>query len=153
MSWEDCAARYTTAEEIVAGYTAAFRAKLAKPLVGILIPKRSTDVKAPVEKSPLTCENREKVEANQKALGSLQKTYGKIRLRRAARLICAVNKVEPSDVFSRGRKRECIPARRMLICLLRRRGLSLAAIGRLIHRDHTTVLYQLRWVEAHGSYR
>jgi hypothetical protein len=153
MSWEDCAARYTTAEEIVAGYTAAFRSKSHKPLVRIPESKRSTDVKPPVEKLALTCENRAKTDENKKALRSLQATYGKIRLRRAARLICAVNKVEPKDVFSKGRKRECIPARRMLICFLRRRGLGLAAIGRLIHRDHTTVLYQLRWVEAHGSYR
>jgi len=48
-------------------------------------------------------------------------------------------------VVGEGRHREAVRARRVVCVLAREAGWSLPHIGRVLRRDHTTVLHHLRW--------
>lgn len=52
------------------------------------------------------------------------------------------------ELRSRDRHRELVEARQDVALALRRDGWTLTAIGKLLHRDHTTVLHSLRRAEA-----
>lgn len=49
-----------------------------------------------------------------------------------------------NDVFSRGRMAPVAAARKAMMALLRQRGWSYPAIGKLFGRDHSTVMGALR---------
>jgi hypothetical protein len=52
--------------------------------------------------------------------------------------------VTVEQVRGRGKGRELVEVRRIVAACLRRRGCSLPEIGRVLNRDHTSVLYMLR---------
>ena len=52
------------------------------------------------------------------------------------------------ELRSRDRSRELVEARQDVALALRRAGWTLTAIGKLLHRDHTTVIHGLRRAEA-----
>jgi chromosomal replication initiation ATPase DnaA len=49
-----------------------------------------------------------------------------------------------ADLRAPSRKREMMEVRRIVAAYLRRRGCSLPEIGRVLNRDHSTVLHLLR---------
>lgn len=62
--------------------------------------------------------------------------------------------VQPDDIFSPKRTRHVAHARQECFLRIRdRTSMSLPAIGRLFHRDHTTVLQGIRAAEARRSLR
>ncbi len=79
-----------------------------------------------------------------KSLNSLPAIWRTIRVRRAARLICVLCKVDPMEAFDRKRSTKAgIPAFRMLVRYLRRKGKSTLEIGQLLNRDHSTIVYHI----------
>lgn len=59
-------------------------------------------------------------------------------------IVCNEHSVSKEDLRSHSRKPHLVRARWDAMKLLRARGLSLPAIGRLLNRHHTTVLDGLR---------
>src|SRR5258708_18370154 len=58
--------------------------------------------------------------------------------------IAAAAGVTVEQVRGRGKGRELVEVRRIVAAYLRRRGCSLPEIGRVLNRDHTSVLHLLR---------
>lgn len=50
----------------------------------------------------------------------------------------------PRVIYGRGKTQQVAEARQLVMFLAHRDGISLAAIGRAMHRDHTTVLHGVR---------
>ena len=61
-------------------------------------------------------------------------------------IVCREAGVTVADLTGPLRFREIVVARQVLCYLLRRQGLSLSQAGRLIGRDHASVLWSLRRV-------
>lgn len=66
----------------------------------------------------------------------------------AAGLVADAYYVRPEEILCPGRQDFMVEARQVLIAVLERQGLSVAAIGRLVGRDHSTVLHHLSYLEA-----
>lgn len=65
--------------------------------------------------------------------------------RRIIAEVAAAHGMKPKDILGRRRSKPFVTARHAVICALAdNTGLSLAGIGRLINKDHTTVLHALR---------
>lgn len=65
--------------------------------------------------------------------------------RRIVAEVAAAHGMKPKDILGARRSRPFVTARHAVICALAdNTGLSLAGIGRLINKDHTTVLHALR---------
>lgn len=58
-------------------------------------------------------------------------------------VIAALYGRTPSAVLSLSRDPLLVEARRVLYAILRDQGMSFSAIGRLAHRDHSTVMHHL----------
>ena len=58
--------------------------------------------------------------------------------------VCREFRLDPKDVLGPCRRAYLVSARTAIARQLRGHGLSLPAIGRLLHRHHTTVLWLLR---------
>ena len=63
------------------------------------------------------------------------------------RLVASRMEVSVLEIRSRDRTQQVARARAVLMCLLRRRGYSLPAIGTALQRNHTCVLYACRRAE------
>ena len=61
--------------------------------------------------------------------------------------ICSAHNVTLRFVRSYRRNKHLVTARKACVKALRDLGLSMPAIGKLLHRDHTTVLHHLRSVK------
>lgn len=59
-------------------------------------------------------------------------------------MVCREHGVTPKELFSENRQRHLVDARAKLARKLSAKGLGPAAIGRLMNRDHSTILYLLR---------
>lgn len=66
---------------------------------------------------------------------------------------CELYGVEADDIKAGRRTNEVMRARRAASWLLRRHGLSLPKIGKLLNCDHTTVLYACRKVDTSPAVR
>ena len=58
--------------------------------------------------------------------------------------VCMALNVKPSDLASISKAQEHTEARQIIFNILYRRGYTLAAVGKLFNRDHTTVIHALR---------
>ena len=58
--------------------------------------------------------------------------------------ICRMYGVERIHLFSRRRDKKVVEARKTAYWVLRNCGLSFPQIGKIMHKDHTTVLKVLR---------
>ncbi len=65
------------------------------------------------------------------------------------RIVCSATGVSKRELLAHNRSRKIVNARHMAMWLLRRHTfLSLPAIGRILHRDHSSVLNGVRRVKA-----
>ena len=65
------------------------------------------------------------------------------------REIAYFHDVSPSDIFGRSRKTKIAAARQEYMYALHRRGLSSPHIGKIVGRDHTTVLHAIwKWTRS-----
>lgn len=96
-------------------------------------------LKADEERARVELEMREKAErAEVKRLGRM------FPLRRRLEEIAAEHRLTGADVLGRRKTPRVADARAHVIFELRRHGPSLTQLGRLLNRDHSTVLYALR---------
>lgn len=67
--------------------------------------------------------------------------------------VCRERRLAPAQLTGQSRSPDFVDARmRVAVILKRDRGWSLPRIGRLLNRDHTTILHLLRKAEAMGIY-
>ena len=67
--------------------------------------------------------------------------------------VCRERRLTPAELTGRSRFRDYVDARmRVAVILNRDRGWSLPRIGKLLNRDHTSIVHLLRKAEAMGIY-
>ena len=63
----------------------------------------------------------------------------------AMRVVCQVYQITPDDIYSRIRKQHILYARHTFNYVCRKTlGMSLDSIGRIINRDHSTIIHSVR---------
>ena len=68
----------------------------------------------------------------------------KDRVREIALAVSAETSIPLSAIYGKGRKREIVEARWIVMFLADRDGMSLQDIGRALNMDHTTVMHGLK---------
>lgn len=66
------------------------------------------------------------------------------RARELAGIIGSKHGIPTADILGRGRRADIASARRELYVALWRDGFSIADVGRILERDHTTILHGMR---------
>jgi chromosomal replication initiation ATPase DnaA len=56
------------------------------------------------------------------------------------------------DILSKSKTRTLVTARRKCVVMLRRKGYSTTEIGRIMHRDHSTICHSLSVSKLKGEY-
>lgn len=71
----------------------------------------------------------------------------KIKFLRMVVVICQISGVTTKEIRSKSRKQELCDIRKIISFTLKKNGLTLECIGRILKRDHSTVIYNLRWYD------
>lgn len=69
------------------------------------------------------------------------------RLARKVVKICMVLGITAKELRSKSRKQEFCDVRKIICFTLKENGLTLKFIARILKRDHSTVIYNLRWYD------
>jgi hypothetical protein len=145
MTWDACASRYTTAEEMMSAYVARARAAVPTPRASIAIPEVVHSPPAPPVDKPRSAKARKSRAAYYEGeIEDIPAVFRGFRLRRAARLICQRTKARTELLMTMSRRHEVVAARKAMAFLLLRKGWSYCEVGRALQRDHTTILYYVR---------
>lgn len=151
MTWDTCATRYDSGEQILEAarerarraVAATTRPVVIKPLLDRWESEPSTFVNSEASNGDLTCGNWVLGRAMALQLQSFPRAYRNIRVRRMVRLICAMHQVEPDQLIDTKRiPQDAVPAFQTLVVCLTRKGLSTGDIGRLLRRNPTSIAYQ-----------